>query len=193
MSIRNYSQCSNQHIGLRFKPCKNPSDEQARLEEVQDYSLWKARTALLLEKTRGPTNRQVGDTTVARGSGLERHLQGLVQPEDSAWDELEEIFQHAITLDEMLHKSRAIFSFEVQYYKFDHVEKLLPFDEHTMQTMDGYLEGKSGMSVDLVVFPGLVKLGNSAGEGFDASTRLIKSRVICREKKKSKSPRMSQH
>ena len=116
-----------------------------------------------------------------------------MQPEDSAWQELEEIFQHAITLDEMLHKSRAIYSFEDKYYRFNYAEEVLLFDIRGMQTMDGQPEGESGMPVDLVVAPGLIKLGNADGEGFETTTRLIKSWVVCapvNEKKKKRSSRV---
>lgn len=160
-----------------MKPHGTPEEERARLDLLQDYSLWKSRTALLLGKTQPSRRREPGDTSAS--SGLATILKSFLNPKSSAWTDLEEIFQHAIDLDEKLHMSRAIFHFDTEFYEPEFFREIYEFDEVHMETMVGYPPGQNGTAVDLVVVPGLLKTGNGNGEGFEIMSRLVRSQVMC--------------
>ena len=97
------------------------------------------------------------------------------------WTELREIVSKAVKLDEVMTRSRALLT--ISHWEGEEFASM-KFDESSMESAAGFATPHSGMLVNLVLAPSLVKRGTADGEGYEKTTVLSKWVVICRESRK---------
>jgi hypothetical protein len=145
--------------------------------EIATFQAWKANTAgLVCERVeRAEVQKRIDGITSRLGS--EVYAFATTGARDPKFQEdLREVVQRVVELDEVISRSRAIVLFQMWYWKHDrHSFECGP----DMESEDGFEEARSGMNVELVVSPGLFKIGNGDGGGYESITRLSKGTVVC--------------
>lgn len=153
--------------------------------DVQTYQTWRASTASLLAK-------QVERADVVHlVDGLVGRLCGYLGAWASGKDqgmgeELREVVWRVVELDEVIFRSRAIVIPQLWYssHRGQRYQYGFEFGED-MESEDGFEEAQRGMTVELVVSPGLFKIGNGDGGGYDSMSTLSMGSVVCTSTRES--------
>lgn len=155
-------------------------DGSLQATQVQNYSLWKAKTALLRSENVKPT---AVDSNADRVVELMRETLSAFVPLDAsnAWKDLNEIVYKAIHFDLEMNKSRALFKVHRWSMK-DNQEK--KFDGSLMESPTGVHAAEHGAPVELILAPLVTKTGNGDGDAFGSLSVISKWIVVCYENRK---------
>ncbi|KAI1742897.1 hypothetical protein F4680DRAFT_471797 [Xylaria scruposa] len=139
-------------------------------ESTEDYHSWRAETGGIVQKARGVHNKielQLKDR-------LYSIIMQFVSKEAVSDEEHEKIIRlsagriidQAIEIAVIFNQSRCVYR----------LKRVLHRERFSTKTME-FDEGCDAPQVDLMIFPGLLKIGNSRGEDYDQRLVLVKSRV----------------
>jgi hypothetical protein len=156
-------------------------DEAISTADVASSENWRATTAGMLaaRADQSDVDGRVGRLVTQ----LALEIQPLATARDGRFcDDLREVVVRIVELDEMVYRSRAIILFQM-YYSDNTMGQRVPyqfeFGGEEMESEDGFEAAKPGMVVELVITPGLHKIGTGEGTGYETMSRLCKATVIC--------------
>lgn len=150
---------------------------------MKEYATWKAQTAILVANEK--EGKEVSSIIDDHLSFMRGHLRPFVTfKSSSTWPDLRDIIRSAVMLDEEIQKSRALFTFS-RWVNDDDYPWDLSMDESKMETATGLDPGRTGMNVELIVAPFMLKTGTADGDAYDTMSYLAKCVVVCTESRKS--------
>jgi hypothetical protein len=151
--------------------------------EIATYQAWKANTAsLVCERVdRSDVATRIDKLTTSLGAEIYPFATATGSGRDPKFlEDLREIVQRVVELHEIVWRSRAIITFQMWFW--DHKGQTYQHSfkfQADMESEDGFEEARSGMVVELIVSPGLFKIGNGDGSGYESITCLSKGTVVC--------------
>ncbi|KAF2463864.1 uncharacterized protein BDR25DRAFT_104884 [Lindgomyces ingoldianus] len=155
---------------------------QIRQSQVQEYSAWKAKSAILVAEV--ATEPDIDLLITGMQDRFRERLSPFVTCKKSeVWTDLREIIQTTVRLDKEIHMSRALFTFD-RWSGPEEGGLGFEFDEEISASAQGFEPAKFGMKVELVVAPFFMKTGTGDGDAYETNLYLSKCVVVCTESRR---------